>query len=76
MTDVKGLIIVTDMDGTLLDRRSRVPEVNLRAIDRFRAAGGRFTIASGRYGKTVNELFPGYVGYINAPAIFCNGSVI
>ncbi|MBQ7161851.1 MAG: HAD hydrolase family protein, partial [Clostridia bacterium] len=40
MKDAKGLIIVTDLDGTLLDGDGKVPERNLRGIDRFKAAGG------------------------------------
>ena len=76
MNDAKGLIIVTDLDGTLLDGDGRVPEANLRAIERFKAAGGRFTIASGRYGNSVGRLFPEYKEYVNAPTVFSNGSVL
>ena len=76
MKDAHGLLIVTDLDGTLLDGNGVVPEKNLRAIERFKAAGGRFTIASGRYGKSIESLFPGYQRYVNAPTIFSNGAVI
>lgn len=76
MKDAKGLIIVTDLDGTLLDGDGKVPERNLRGIDRFKAAGGRFTIASGRYGNSVGRLFPGFREYVNAPTVFSNGAVL
>ena len=76
MKDAKGLIIVTDLDGTLLNGDGYVPAANLRAIDRFRAAGGRFTIASGRYGNSVKSLFPQFREYVNAPTVFSNGSVL
>ena len=76
MKDAKGLIIVTDLDGTLLDGDGKVPERNLRGIDRFKAAGGRFTIASGRYGNSVGRLFPGFREYVNAPTGFSNGAVL
>ena len=76
MKDAKGLIIVTDLDGTLLDGDGKVPERNLRGIDRFKAAGGRFTIASGRYGNSVGRLFPEFREYVNAPTVFSNGAVL
>ena len=76
MKKAHGLVIVSDMDGTLLDRHGRVPSVNLEAIERFKAAGGRFTLASGRYGKALDRLFPGYKEYVNAPAILCNGALL
>ena len=76
MKDAKGLIIVTDLDGTLLDGDGRVPENNLLAIERFKAAGGRFTIASGRYGNSVGRLFPEFREYVNAPTVFSNGAVL
>lgn len=74
MNSANGKVIVTDMDGTLLDRHGRVPSANLEAIERFKAAGGRFTLASGRYGKALDRLFPEFREYVNAPAILCNGA--
>ncbi len=74
MSRAHGLVIVTDMDGTLLDRHGRVPSVNLEAIERFKSEGGRFTLASGRYGKALDRLFPEFRDYVNAPAILCNGA--
>lgn len=76
MTDARGLVIVSDMDGTLLDHNGSVPPANLAAIERFRAAGGRFTLASGRYGKALERLFPKHREYVNSPAILCNGAVL
>lgn len=43
----KGLI-VTDLDGTLLDRRGRVSERNRRALHAAHAAGWHVAIATGR----------------------------
>lgn len=41
-------LVVSDMDGTLLRDDKTVSERTLRAIRRFEAAGGRFTVATGR----------------------------
>lgn len=76
MNDATGLLIITDLDGTLLDGDGKVPRSNLEAIERFKAAGGRFTIASGRYGKKINALFPDYAKKVNAPTVYSNGAVI
>ena len=47
-SDPKKVIIVSDLDGTLLPP-SKIPlERDLAAIRRFEAAGGRFAIATGR----------------------------
>lgn len=43
-----SLILVSDMDGTLLDDSSRIPPENIAAIRELIAAGGGFTIATGR----------------------------
>lgn len=74
MRSANGLVIVSDMDGTLLNTDGRVPKANLDAINRFKQAGGRFTLASGRYGKALDRLFPKFREYVNAPAILCNGA--
>lgn len=41
-----SLILVSDMDGTLLDDSSRIPPENIAAIRELIAAGGGFTIAT------------------------------
>ena len=40
--------VLFDMDGTLLDDSSRIPPENIAAIRELIAAGGGFTIATGR----------------------------
>ena len=72
--DIKKVIIFSDMDGTLLDSRKRVSTENMEAIDRFRAMGGRFTIATGR---TIQS-FEQYTKLLELrePVIMYNGAAI
>ncbi|HLO04123.1 MAG TPA: Cof-type HAD-IIB family hydrolase [Symbiobacteriaceae bacterium] len=64
-------LIVTDIDGTLVDRHQRVHDRNLAAIARFQAAGGLVTLGTGRIEASAQP----YVDQIraNAPAILYNG---
>lgn len=67
-------LIVSDLDGTLLSADHTLhPEVK-HAVDRYRAAGGAFTIATGRPSLTVRTVAD-ELG-IDIPLILCNGSVI
>ncbi len=69
-----GKLLISDMDGTLLDSKHHVSTQNIEAIKYFTENGGLFTLASGRMVKAVEpylEMLP-----INAPAILYNGSVI
>lgn len=43
-----GLIICSDLDGTLINEENKIPKENLEAIEYFRAHGGKFMIATGR----------------------------
>lgn len=70
----KGIMLVTDMDGTLLDGKGRISEENQRAIRRFIAGGGLFTVATGRMFKAVEPYLP--VLPMNIPAIVYNGAAI
>lgn len=45
---LKYRLVATDLDGTLLSDDLTVSERNIDAINRFRAAGGIFTVATGR----------------------------
>ncbi len=52
-------LVVTDLDGTLLDYETRrVPEGFGAVIDRVLAAGAAFAVASGRPPCSVRSLFP------------------
>lgn len=70
----KGYLLVTDMDGTLLDSKGRLSEENIKAIEYFVNNGGIFTIATGRMlpsaQRFINKI------KINAPIILYNGSKV
>ena len=67
-----GILICTDIDGTLTYESGKVSEENLRAIEYFISEGGIFTISSGRNPNFVLDLnVP-----VSAPIIAFNGSLI
>jgi len=52
-------LVVTDLDGTLLDYRTRsVPDGFGAVLDRVLASGAAFAVASGRTPASVRSLFP------------------
>ncbi|WP_159887666.1 Cof-type HAD-IIB family hydrolase [Paenibacillus puerhi] len=70
----ESYLLVTDMDGTLLDKDKEISRENREAIERFVRLGGRFTIATGRIVEPA-----GYYARqlpVNAPAILYNGAMI
>lgn len=50
-----GMIICSDVDGTLIDEKNTVPKNNIEAIEYFRAHGGNFMIATGRVPEAVTS---------------------
>lgn len=69
-----GILLISDMDGTLLDSNDRISDENCKAIDYFIAEGGKFTVASGRMGAAVQVFFDKL--HINAPAVLYNGAMV
>lgn len=71
---VRGLLLVTDMDGTMLTTDKRISNENIEAIRAFQQAGGRFSIASGRSIPSLEH----YVDLlqIDTPVILYNGGAI
>jgi len=77
MNDYSGILLMTDLDGTFMNRKGELVERNLRALDRFKAGGGLFTFATGRVHTTIERfLLPGWRELINCPAILCNGACV
>ncbi|OPJ62369.1 Cof-type HAD-IIB family hydrolase [Clostridium chromiireducens] len=67
-------VIISDLDGTLLNNNKEISKENLQAINYFTDNGGRFSVATGR----VIEATVGYLENIkiNLPIIVYNGGVI
>jgi Cof subfamily protein (haloacid dehalogenase superfamily) len=70
----QGVMLVTDMDGTLLNSSKLVSPENRSAIERFVGQGGTFTLATGRITSSVQRFADQLP--LNAPAILYNGAVI
>ena len=64
-------LIATDIDGTLLDKKGRIPERNLRAIHLAQEKGITVAISSGRFPENVYILLEEYG--LRCPIIGDNG---
>lgn len=51
-------LIASDLDGTLLDDKKRLPEDFFKVLDRLYEKGVHFAVASGRTFSAVEHLFP------------------
>ncbi|GIP31004.1 Cof-type HAD-IIB family hydrolase [Paenibacillus sp. J2TS4] len=71
---MKKIMLVSDMDGTLLNSSQQVSEENIAAIRKFKEWGGLFTLATGRTEKSVDP----YIRLMNleTPLILYNGAKI
>ncbi len=70
----EGYLLVTDIDGTLLNDKGKISKANKEAIAYFMSEGGRFTIATGRMTPSAKNIV--YPLKINFPAILYNGCKI
>ncbi len=68
---LSDILIVTDVDGTLLREKDGISAKNLEAIKRFTDKGGRFTVSTGRAIDVAKELLKGIP--INTPSVHING---
>ena len=46
--DISKVILLSDMDGTLLNGKKQITDIDRAAIKRFTELGGKFTVATGR----------------------------
>lgn len=72
--DITKVVLLSDMDGTLLNSRKEVTPADKAAIERFRRLGGHFSVATGR---TIQS-FEQYCSIIGLPdpVIMYNGTAI
>ena len=76
MGKFEGVLLATDYDDTLYDKRFSISRENREAIERFLREGGTFTISTGRSLRNFSiqmalECLP-----VNAPVILANGALI
>ncbi len=69
-----GIVLFSDLDGTLLDPQRNLSPENVRAVSHFVKEGGRFGVATGRMERTTLIKFPELP--INTPSIFFNGALV
>lgn len=67
-------VVVSDIDGTLVDQNQQISEQNLKAIQQFQNEGGIFTIATGRVEQSVQPLITQL--QIKYPVILYNGGKV
>lgn len=70
----KGCLLVSDMDGTLIDSSRSIPARNSAAIRAFTRRGGYFVFATGRTPLSAGAFLDRLD--INAPCIVCNGAML
>jgi len=71
---ISDIVLMSDVDGTLLKDYGDIPQKNIEAIHRFVGKGGMFGLATGRsvkYTRMVAKELP-----INFPCVIYNGSAV
>lgn len=69
-----GLVLCSDIDGTLVDNMGNVPKENIEAIKYFRENGGKFTLVTGRVPEGVYHILSDLE--IDYPCVCHNGCSI
>ena len=69
-----GVLIVSDIDGTLTNSNQELPDENKKAIEYFKSEGGTFTIATGRLADYLKE--KEFEKLVNCPVILLNGAAV
>jgi len=72
--DISKVVLLSDMDGTLLDSKKEITDIDRAAIERFAELGGRFTVATGRTIQSFDQ-FRSTLG-MKYPIIMYNGAAI
>lgn len=73
--DFSKWLIVSDIDGTLNTKFRKLPERNRKAIEKYVAEGGHFTLASGRNPQSMEKHFKN-LPIAGTPAVVINGAGI
>ena len=70
----ENVIIMTDIDGTLVTDQKQILDCDRKAIERFRKGGGTFTLATGR-GYSMAKPIADRIA-LDTPAVIFNGSAV
>lgn len=72
--DISKVVLISDMDGTLLNSKKEISSDDRSAIEKFMSLGGKFTVATGR---TIQS-FQSYYNMLDLkiPLIMYNGAAI
>ena len=71
---ISDLVIISDVDGTLIHHGESIPQRNFDALERFTKGGGRFGIATGRSLPYTSRLVARVP--VNLPCVLLNGGAI
>ena len=71
---MKNKLIISDIDGTLINEDFIVPEINIEYIKKFQLLNGSFSVASGRCLNSIRKNFKDIS--FNGPGILFNGCVV
>ncbi|MGN1412094.1 MAG: Cof-type HAD-IIB family hydrolase [Oscillospiraceae bacterium] len=74
MQDLSRIMLIADMDGTLLTDDKKINPIDVKAIEQFKKLGGIFTVATGRNFKSASQYFKNL--QIDCPVILYNGGMI
>ena len=72
--DISKVVLLSDLDGTLLSTDKRITDTDRHAIERFTELGGRFTVATGRTVQSFEQFLS--ILDIRYPIIMYNGAAI
>ena len=70
---MKYKLVVTDMDGTLLNSQGKVSDENKEVLNKLQDEGVHIAVATGRIYASA-RIFAKYIG-IKTPIIACNGAI-
>ncbi|MDD3693446.1 MAG: HAD family hydrolase [Oscillospiraceae bacterium] len=70
----EGILLLSDLDGTLLDSKKDIPHRNLEAIKYFKDKGGLFTISTGRCPSSAKNI--ALKAGVNCSAVTLNGALV
>ena len=71
---LKDILLVCDMDGTLIDSHFEILTRNCEALAHYQELGGHFTIATGRTKQSAGQYFSQI--YPDVPCILLNGTIL